>query len=173
MCRLLENLVDSLELRRRPSHESEEQSFGISSTPQCTMNCAAIRNRPVNFFAMSPLAYYLAKVVRQGETRRWNATKNNVAERAGKKAVQQVRVCTSGKGPKVALKGERCKGLEMVQSEGPWHWKYSDSSSFPILALWGNKNWPPSMKVKKIKKKSESERCKGLQMVQFEGPGHW
>ena len=23
-------------------------------------------------------------------------------------------------------------------------------SLFPLLALWGNKNWPPSMKVKKI-----------------------
>ena len=22
---------------------------------------------------------------------------------------------------------------------------------FPLLALWGNKNWPPSMKVKKLK----------------------
>ena len=27
-------------------------------------------------------------------------------------------------------------------------WK---NSLFPLLALWGNKNWPPSMKVKKVK----------------------
>ena len=24
------------------------------------------------------------------------------------------------------------------------------NSLFPLLALWGNKNWPPSMKVKKM-----------------------
>ena len=29
-----------------------------------------------------------------------------------------------------------------------WGWK---NSLFPLLALWGNKNWPPSMKVKKLK----------------------
>ena len=28
-----------------------------------------------------------------------------------------------------------------------WGWKIS---LFQLLALWGNKNWPPSMKVKKL-----------------------
>ena len=28
-----------------------------------------------------------------------------------------------------------------------WSWK---NSLFSVLALWGNKNWPPSMKVKKL-----------------------
>ena len=28
-----------------------------------------------------------------------------------------------------------------------WSWK---NSLFPLLALWGNKNWLPSMKVKKL-----------------------
>ena len=28
-----------------------------------------------------------------------------------------------------------------------WGWM---NSLFPLLALWGNKNWPPSMKMKKI-----------------------
>ena len=26
-----------------------------------------------------------------------------------------------------------------------------DEFPFPIIGLWGNKNWPPSMKVKKLK----------------------
>ena len=30
---------------------------------------------------------------------------------------------------------------------------------FPLLVLWGNKNWPPSMKVKKM----ENFRTKGAQ----------
>ena len=41
-----------------------------------------------------------------------------------------------------------------------WSWIIA---LFPILALWGNKNWPPSMKVKKLKKfgnKSGSMGCK-------------
>ena len=29
-----------------------------------------------------------------------------------------------------------------------WSWM---NPPFPLLALWGNKNWPPSMKVKKLK----------------------
>ena len=40
---------------------------------------------------------------------------------------------------------------------------------FPLLALWGNKNWCARMKIKKLEK-IKIERCKGLQMVQFEGP---
>ena len=28
-----------------------------------------------------------------------------------------------------------------------WSWK---NYLFPLIALWGNKNWPPSMKVKKL-----------------------
>ena len=47
-----------------------------------------------------------------------------------------------------------------------WSWL---NSLFPLLALWGNKNWSPSMKVKKM----ENFRTKGMQMVQFECPRHW
>ena len=46
------------------------------------------------------------------------------------------------------------------------------NSPFPLLALWGNKNWPPSMKVKKVGKFSEQKGLKGMQMVQFECPRH-
>ena len=38
-----------------------------------------------------------------------------------------------------------------------------ESSLFPLLALWGNKNWPPRMKVKKLENflnKSGSSGCK-------------
>ena len=49
--------------------------------------------------------------------------------------------------------------LQMVQFEWPRHWKplvlfnfeVGWISHFPLLALWGNKNWPPSMKLKKLK----------------------
>ena len=50
-------------------------------------------------------------------------------------------------------------GLHLVQFKVPkalkfscliqfWSWV---NSLFPLLALWGNKNWPPSMKVEKLK----------------------
>ena len=41
-----------------------------------------------------------------------------------------------------------------------------------ILALWGNKNWPPQYEGEKYGKFSKSEGCKGLQMVQFDSPWH-
>ena len=43
---------------------------------------------------------------------------------------------------------------------------------FPLLALWGNKKWLPSMKAKKLGKNSEQNVLKGVQMVQFECPWH-
>ena len=43
---------------------------------------------------------------------------------------------------------------------------------FPILALWGNKNWPPSMKVEKAGKILRQDGLRGVQMVQFECPNH-
>ena len=50
-----------------------------------------------------------------------------------------------------------------------WSWK---NSLFPLLALWGNKNWPPQYEGEKDGIIWECERCKGLQMVQFECPRH-
>ena len=46
-----------------------------------------------------------------------------------------------------------------------WGWKISP---FPLLALWGNKNWPPSMKVKKLKfygNKSSLKGCKWSSLI--------
>ena len=68
----------------------------------------------------------------------------------------------------------------MVQDWCPRHSKPTVSFSFEvgrmslssILALWGNKNWPPQYEGEKYGKFSKSERCKGLQMVQFDSPRH-
>ena len=44
---------------------------------------------------------------------------------------------------------------------------------FPIIELWGNKNWSSSMKVKKDGKLLEQKGPRGMQMVLFECPRHW
>ena len=72
----------------------------------------------MKLFCDVTLAYYLAKLLRRGEEAE-TPPKTMLQKGPVKKAVQQACVSTSGKGPKVALKGERCKGLQMVQSEGP------------------------------------------------------
>ena len=41
-------------------------------------------------------------------------------------------------------------------------------SQLPILALWGNKNWLPSMKVKKFEKFQNKIGSKGYKWPQFE-----
>ena len=45
---------------------------------------------------------------------------------------------------------------------------------FSLLALWGNKNWPPMQyKSETNWKLLKQKGLKGLQMVQFECPRHW
>ena len=44
------------------------------------------------------------------------------------------------------------------------------NSLFPQVTLWGNKNWPASMKVKRNWNLSEQNGLKGLQMVEFDCP---
>ena len=69
--------------------------------------------------------------------------------------------------------------LQMVQFECPRHWNPSVSSSFgvwrvpfsPLLALWGNKNWPPSMKVKKLKIFSDKMGSKGCKWSSLNASG--
>ena len=51
-------------------------------------------------------------------------------------------------------------------------WELQDLP-FPILALWGNKNWPPQYKGEKVGKFERQEWLSRLQMVQFECPRHW
>ena len=46
-----------------------------------------------------------------------------------------------------------------------------DESPFPLLALWGNKNWPPSMKVKKLVNYQNKSCSKGCQWSRLNAPG--
>ena len=47
-------------------------------------------------------------------------------------------------------------------------WK---NPTFPLLALWGNKNWPPSMKVKKLKIFWDKMGSKGCKWSSLNAPG--
>ena len=45
------------------------------------------------------------------------------------------------------------------------------NSLFSILALWGNKNWPPSMKVKKLKMFQNKMGLMGCKWFGLNAPG--
>ena len=49
-----------------------------------------------------------------------------------------------------------------------WSWM---NSLFPLLALWGNKNWPPSMKVKKVENFHNKRGLKGCKWSNLNAPG--
>ena len=71
------------------------------------------------------------------------------------------------------------KGLQMVQFKCPRHWNPSVSSisgdgkfsQLPKLALWGNKNGLPSMKVKKLEKCQNKRGLKGWKWSSLNAPG--
>ena len=42
---------------------------------------------------------------------------------------------------------------------------------FPLLALWGNKNWPPSMKVKRMEIFQNKRGLKGCKWSSLNAPG--
>ena len=44
-------------------------------------------------------------------------------------------------------------------------------SLFSLLALWGNKNWPPSMKVKKMENFENKMSIKGCKWSSLNAPG--
>ena len=46
-----------------------------------------------------------------------------------------------------------------------------ENSLFPLLALWGNKNWPPSMKVKKLEIFGNKSGLRGCKWSRLKGPG--
>ena len=77
------------------------------------------------------------------------------------------------------LESEWCKGLQMVQFEGPRHWKSPVSfyfevgriPLFPLLTLWGNKNWPPSMKANKLENFQNKRALKGCKWSRLNTPG--
>ena len=43
--------------------------------------------------------------------------------------------------------------------------------TFPLLALWGNKNWPLSMKVKKLENYQKVKGAKGCKWASLKAPG--
>ena len=45
-----------------------------------------------------------------------------------------------------------------------------ENSLFQLLALWGNKNWPPQYEGEKVRTISEQKGLNLLQMTQFECP---
>ena len=45
------------------------------------------------------------------------------------------------------------------------------NGTFPLLALWGNKNWLPSMKVKKLEKFQNKMGLKGCKWSSLNAPG--
>ena len=49
-----------------------------------------------------------------------------------------------------------------------WSW---ENSLFPLLALWGNKNWLPSMKVKKLENYKNERGSTGCKWSSLNGPG--
>ena len=58
--------------------------------------------------------------------------------------------------------------MQMAQFECPWYQipcliQYLSwvNYLFPLLALWGNKNWTPSMKVKKLENFQNKSSLKG------------
>ena len=49
-----------------------------------------------------------------------------------------------------------------------WNWK---NSPFSLLALWGNKNYPPNIKGKQIENLQNKLGLKGLKWSSLNGPG--
>ena len=49
-----------------------------------------------------------------------------------------------------------------------WGWM---NALFLLLALWGNKNWPASMKEEKLEKFDNKSGLKGCKWARFNGPG--
>ena len=52
----------------------------------------------------------------------------------------------------------------------PINFWIQEISLFSLLALWGNKKWPPSIKMRQFENFMEQIGLKRLQMVQFECP---
>ena len=51
------------------------------------------------------------------------------------------------------------------------HFLSFENFPFPLLALWGNKNWLPSMKVKKLEKFQNKMGLKGCNWSSLNAPG--
>ena len=59
------------------------------------------------------------------------------------------------------------KALETLCLIHFWGWV---NSPFPLMALWGNKNWPSSMKVKKLEILHHKSGLRGCKWSSLNGP---
>ena len=72
----------------------------------------------MKLFCDVTLAYYVAKLVRQAEAERAETPPKTMLQKGPIKKLCSKLACAL---LAEALKGGRCKGLQMVQSEDPWH----------------------------------------------------
>ena len=74
---------------------------------------------------------------------------------------------------KMGLKGCKWSSLKAPGTEthqNHLYWKLEDFP-FPIISLWGNKNWLPSMKVKKLEKFQNKSGLKDCKWSSLNAPG--
>ena len=74
---------------------------------------------------------------------------------------------------KRGLKGCKWSSLDVPGTENPLSHSLLrlEEFSFPLLALRGNKNWPPSMKVKKMEISLNKRGLKGCKWSSLNAPG--
>ena len=74
---------------------------------------------------------------------------------------------------KMGLKGCKWSSLNAPGTQTPWSHPFLklDISPFPIIGLWGNKKWAPSIKVKKIENCQNKMGLKGCKWSSLNAPG--
>ena len=74
---------------------------------------------------------------------------------------------------KMGLKGCKWSSLNAPGTQSPLSHSVLELeiSLFSVLALWGNKNWPPSMKVKEIENCQNKMGLKGCKWSTLNAPG--
>ena len=77
-------------------------------------------------------------------------------------------------GNKSGLKGCKWSSLNAPGTENTLYHsllRLEEFPFFPLLVLWGNKNWPPSMKVKKLENFQKVRGAKSCKWSSFDAPG--
>ena len=72
---------------------------------------------------------------------------------------------------KSSLKGCKWSRMNGPGTENPLSHSIFELGDFPLLALWGNKNWPPSIKVKKLEIYRKVRGAKGCKWSILDAPG--
>ena len=74
---------------------------------------------------------------------------------------------------KRGLMGCKWSSLNAPGTENPFSHSILklDESPFPLLALWGNKNWPPSIKMEKLENFQSKTGLRGCEWSRLNGPG--